>query len=429
MSRPRSALRRSALISVALLALAPSVAAGEPGEDEPTAPPSATNPGSVGSDNESVPTENLLTPEQLANLARFQSSLEKRDRAAANVEDALEAANLAAAVAAEAEVRAEELRSVSASAEIVAARAEVEAARMRSVVEGFAYELAMQGDASSSAVVGLVVSGEPPAEVLARSEASASTAGFISSSLVRLVVLNAQAVVAADAAGEARVGAEAASVRAADEARAAGELLARARQLFRKRQAEVADLLLVDPAAALLTSADGGGCASAEAVQGFANGMLPPAVLCPLRSAPGHMLRADAAEAFDAMSRAYAESTGEPLCITDSYRTFEAQVALKAQKPYLAAVPGTSNHGWAVAVDMCGGIENFGTPAHNWMRANAGLFGWVHPSWAQADGSKPEPWHWEFSSELAEQMRALLGQKPSKQRDEKRAGTRAAPGN
>jgi hypothetical protein len=28
---------------------------------------------------------------------------------------------------------------------------------------------------------------------------------------------------------------------------------------------------------------------------------------------------------------------------------------------------------------------------------NAPRFGWFHPEWAELDGSKPEPWHWEFA--------------------------------
>ena len=56
---------------------------------------------------------------------------------------------------------------------------------------------------------------------------------------------------------------------------------------------------------------------------------------------------------------------------------------LYGQKPALAAVPGTSNHGWGLAVDLCGGIQNFGTPHYTWMKANAGRFGFLHPDWAE----------------------------------------------
>ena len=55
--------------------------------------------------------------------------------------------------------------------------------------------------------------------------------------------------------------------------------------------------------------------------------------------------------------------SARPICITDSYRTYASQVRLYGQKPALAAVPGTSNHGWGLAVDLCGGIEHFGTRA------------------------------------------------------------------
>ncbi len=69
---------------------------------------------------------------------------------------------------------------------------------------------------------------------------------------------------------------------------------------------------------------------------------------------------------------------------------------MRAAKPTLAAVPGTSNHGWGTAVDLCGGIQTFGSAQHVWMRQNAPLYGWYLPSWAQQTGSKPEPWHWEY---------------------------------
>jgi LAS superfamily LD-carboxypeptidase LdcB len=126
--------------------------------------------------------------------------------------------------------------------------------------------------------------------------------------------------------------------------------------------------------------------------------MVPTNLLCPVTAAPGHLLRCDAARALDQLAAAYADGVGAPLCVTDSYRPYAAQVALFARKPSLAAVPGTSNHGWALAVDLCGGAQSFGTPQHDWLVANAPRFGWVDPGWARADGSKPEPWHWEFGT-------------------------------
>ncbi len=141
----------------------------------------------------------------------------------------------------------------------------------------------------------------------------------------------------------------------------------------------------------------GGGSCSGRSTGGYANGGIPASALCPLQYAPGHMLRADAAAAFNRMTGAYRSATGSPICVTDSYRSYGAQVAVFRSKPGLAAIPGTSNHGWGVAVDLCGGAQDFGTPAYNWLKSNAGSYGWGHPSWAEPGGSRPEPWHWEYS--------------------------------
>jgi murein DD-endopeptidase MepM/ murein hydrolase activator NlpD len=129
---------------------------------------------------------------------------------------------------------------------------------------------------------------------------------------------------------------------------------------------------------------------------GFLNGMIPTSELCRLKYSPNHMLRCDAARAYDALAASYKAKFGSTMCITDSYRSFAAQVSAFARKPKLAAVPGTSNHGWGLAVDLCGGINSFGTPQFQWMTKNAPMFGWVHPEWSGEAGGKPEPWHWEF---------------------------------
>jgi len=134
----------------------------------------------------------------------------------------------------------------------------------------------------------------------------------------------------------------------------------------------------------------------ARAWGGYPNGLIPPSAMCPLGVA-GHALRCDAAAAYRAMSSAFATAFGTPICITDSYRTYASQVRLYGQKPALAAVPGTSNHGWGLAVDLCGGIQNFGTAQYNWMKANSGRFGFLHPDWAEPGNGREEPWHWEFA--------------------------------
>lgn len=129
---------------------------------------------------------------------------------------------------------------------------------------------------------------------------------------------------------------------------------------------------------------------------GFTNGRIPADQLATLSWAPGHRLRLDAAAALSALDAEYQAVFGRHITITDSYRSFDQQVATKKAKGWLAATPGTSNHGWGLALDLGGGIQSFGTPQHTWMVANGPAHGWHLPAWAQANGSKPEPWHFEY---------------------------------
>ncbi|MBF0686150.1 MAG: D-alanyl-D-alanine carboxypeptidase family protein [Cellulomonas sp.] len=131
-------------------------------------------------------------------------------------------------------------------------------------------------------------------------------------------------------------------------------------------------------------------------LQGYQNGKVPPEALCGLSFAAGAQLRCDAAEALEALGAAYAARFGTPLEVSDSYRSYGGQVACRAAKGSLCATPGTSNHGMGVAVDLGGGVQTFGSAQHQWMRENAPAYQWTLPGWAQAGGSKPEPWHWEY---------------------------------
>jgi cell wall-associated NlpC family hydrolase len=158
-----------------------------------------------------------------------------------------------------------------------------------------------------------------------------------------------------------------------------------------------------DPNAALPVDGDAGLCGAplpkpgpvSPAWGGWSNGQIPGEALCGL-GVHRHALRCDAAASYKQMNAAYETAFGSPLCITDSYRSYASQVSAFVRKPALAAVPGTSNHGWALAVDLCGGINVAGTPQWTWMTASAGRFGFVQPDWARPGAEKPEPWHWEY---------------------------------
>ncbi|WP_084103789.1 M15 family metallopeptidase [Demequina sp. NBRC 110056] len=119
------------------------------------------------------------------------------------------------------------------------------------------------------------------------------------------------------------------------------------------------------------------------------NGRLAKGSLCAVDFADGHYLQCDAAEAIEAADADYYEQTGKHLVMTDSYRSYGLQVTTKARKPSTAARPGTSNHGWGMAVDL-------DYASARWLAANGADYGWVHPTWARAGGSRPEWWHLEF---------------------------------
>lgn len=119
------------------------------------------------------------------------------------------------------------------------------------------------------------------------------------------------------------------------------------------------------------------------------NGRLAASSLCAVAFAPGHFLQCDAARTLADADAAYLAQTGSHLAMTDSYRSYWLQVVTRTKKPRTAAVPGNSNHGWGMAVDL-------DSASAAWLAKNGAEFGWVHPDWAKPGGSKPESWHLEY---------------------------------
>nr|WP_246210974.1 M15 family metallopeptidase [Phytoactinopolyspora alkaliphila] len=143
------------------------------------------------------------------------------------------------------------------------------------------------------------------------------------------------------------------------------------------------------------------GCSAEVPAEGsVANGQLSDEQLCDVGD--GHLLRSDAAAAFQAMAEAYEDETGRALlkCIGNTYRTYDQQVDLARQKPGLAAEPGTSEHGWGLAIDFECGANSYSSSFYAWLDTHGQQFGWINPSWARSGGSRPEPWHWEFDPGL-----------------------------
>ena len=139
--------------------------------------------------------------------------------------------------------------------------------------------------------------------------------------------------------------------------------------------------------------------------KGLNNGALPDSELVTL-SFSSEKMHKQAAAAMEEMNKAYKTETGSDLGINEAYRDCDTQIAYAdpnspryqggLAKP---APPCSSNHGWGLAADIS--VGGFDTPVYNWLTANAHKYGFVHPKWAERDGSKPEAWHWEYARRVA----------------------------
>jgi hypothetical protein len=156
---------------------------------------------------------------------------------------------------------------------------------------------------------------------------------------------------------------------------------------------------------------------------GQLNGRLDPKILVTVKPLPGVggadiRLIAPAARGYTAL-RAAGFAAGhvfKPTSLADSYRTLNQQSdvfrarytrTFLSGRPYrtwngqrwyqrpgtaVAAVPGTSNHGWAAAIDMGeerdsdAASEPLDTPTLQWLLANEQRFGFFH-------STDSEPWH------------------------------------
>jgi hypothetical protein len=324
-----------------------------------------------------------------AALAAYQDARQAADRAReaqAVAEQALAAAQeeTAAAHAVLDEIAASSYRTMSAEGPLGSALSLVDTGDPQAFLDGVEL-LGRMGDGQQDAVDDLRIAEAQEQRVAAFAEAAAETA-VAAETKAEDAKKRADALVAEQRQELANQRRLLAGTRAS-----AREARATIRQL--EHQIAVAQARAAARALGAIPTCNGGG------VDGYPNGQLPMSALCPLWGAPGQMLRADAASAFNRMSKAFAGVFGSPLCVTSSYRTYDHQAELYAtMPPGYAAPPGTSNHGWGVAVDLCGGIQVDGSAEHQWLLSHAGTYNWFHPDWAKPGGAGPhEPWHWEYA--------------------------------
>lgn len=134
------------------------------------------------------------------------------------------------------------------------------------------------------------------------------------------------------------------------------------------------------------------------------NGRLPSSQL---KAIPGGRLRNDAAWSWLRLRARIAKETrgGVWICPTSTrtaYRTFAEQEFFWRNQPPLAARPGTSNHGWGIAVDvptvqMAQLINKYGAS-----------YGW-QKRWSDAQS---EWWHFKYAEEHDKHKGEHPGKKP-----------------
>lgn len=125
----------------------------------------------------------------------------------------------------------------------------------------------------------------------------------------------------------------------------------------------------------------------------YGNGNIPSSALESIGQGAHRLWAPAAADWRSAVAAASAD--GVELRVTDSYRSYADQVQLAENKGLytdggLAAVPGTSNHGWGRALDV--DVDN--PAALRWLQANGHRYGFVQ-------AVTREPWHWEYRPDQA----------------------------
>ncbi len=131
-----------------------------------------------------------------------------------------------------------------------------------------------------------------------------------------------------------------------------------------------------------------------KAVTGYANGQPRNITVYPIGE--GHFAQAAVARNFKAMV-AEARAAGINLGVNSGWRSNEEQAEL--YRRYLngtgnkAAPPGYSNHQMGLSIDI-GNVGGYNTRAYNWLKENAGRFGFVNDV-------AGEFWHWTYTRDPA----------------------------
>lgn len=129
----------------------------------------------------------------------------------------------------------------------------------------------------------------------------------------------------------------------------------------------------------------------------FGNGEVPADQLCRVPTARSDTWRMScrAIGDFTALNQAYRARFGRDLVVdhlrATAYRTVGDQRVLYAKygSPR-AAKPGTSNHGWGLALDIAMGGGDHSSATYRWLKENGPRYGFI-------DEVPHEDWHWRYT--------------------------------
>lgn len=138
---------------------------------------------------------------------------------------------------------------------------------------------------------------------------------------------------------------------------------------------------------------------TAAQIRTMANGRLASSNLVAISWDPGQNLIAGPALGdLTKMNQAFKKKFGHNLEIDLTYRTRGTQEYLYRELgPMIAAKPGTSNHGWGLAIDFPETRDyGFGGKYYTWLTAHSAKYGWVHHKVYDKGSPYAEAWHFEY---------------------------------
>ena len=110
------------------------------------------------------------------------------------------------------------------------------------------------------------------------------------------------------------------------------------------------------------------------------------------------LISAPALNDLTRLNAAFTKKFGHNLDIDLAYRTRATQDYYWVELgPYIAARPGTSNHGWGLAIDTPETYNySFRGKYYKWLKANSKNFNWVHRKNLEEGSPYAEAWHFEY---------------------------------